>query len=428
MILIAAILGVLVLVSCQDKIEETYTVNSPVYMSYNDLRSSFKVAEAEDIIQPGKIYFKDNFIFVNEYQKGIHVINNALPSNPAVIKFIEIPGNIDIAIKGDKLYADSYVDLLTIDISNIQDIKVIDRDTSVFPYFLPQIEVDGPVDFVDQDQGVVIGYKEMEKTEVIENTTYYNYYPAYMDFASESKIRATTNTASYSGSVSSQGIGVGGSMARFALYDDVLYLIHESDVLVYSVENNSNPTYVREFYATWGLETLFPYEDKLFMGSTSGMLVFSLENPLSPSQISEFSHMTACDPVVVDGDYAYVTLRGGNMCGAVSSQLDVIDISNIQSPRLLKTYSLDEPYGLGIDDKTLFICDGNSGLKIYDATNPLKVSENMIASYPEINAFDVIPLGAVLVMIGEDGLYQYDYSDLSNIHELSHIPIYSQTE
>ena len=67
------------LISCKDKIEQVYTVNEPVYLSYNDLRNSFKVAEGQQIIHPGKIYFKDHYIFVNEYQKGIHVIDNTDP-------------------------------------------------------------------------------------------------------------------------------------------------------------------------------------------------------------------------------------------------------------------------------------------------------------------------------------------------------------
>jgi hypothetical protein len=84
---------------------------------------------------------------------------------------------------------------------------------------------------------------------------------------------------------------------------------------------------------------------------------------------------------------------------------------------------MDEPYGLGIDDNILFICDGSAGLKIYDASDPMSIDQNKIKQYSEIDAWDVIPLGDVLLMIGSDGLYQYDYTDLENIRELSVIPI-----
>lgn len=424
---ISALLIVMLMISCQDKIEETYQVNSPVYMTYNDLRSSLKVADGEDIIQPGKIYFKDDFIFVNEYQKGIHVINNEDPAHPVVLKFIEIPGNVDMAIKGSFLYADSYVDLVTIDISDINNIVEVDRDTNVFPYVLPIENPEGPIDFIDESKGVVVSYELIEKTEKVESNQVYDYYPSWRSFGMEDAAMISSVGAPSSG-VSNSGIGVGGSMARFTLYENSLYMIHEADIKVFNVEDSSDPLYSNEFYVDWGIETLFPYDGKLFIGSMSGMLVYSLETPLEPSYISDFSHMTACDPVVVEGDYAYVTLRGGNLCGAVSSQLDVINISDIQNPKLVKTYSMEEPYGLGIDDAVLFICDGDAGLKIYDAKDPYAISQNLLAAYPDINAFDVIPLGDILVMIGADGLYQYDYYSAHNIKQLSHIPIYTLTE
>lgn len=426
---LAAGLGVFLLFACQDKVEETYKISSPVYMSYDNLRTSFKVADPEEIIQPGKIYFKDNYIFVNEYMKGIHVINNTDPVEPKIVCFIEIPGNVDMAIKEDKLYADSYVDLLTIDISDLNNIREVDRDTNVFPYVLPEAYPDGPIEYIDQTQGVVIGYELIEKTEEIKTSqNYYTYYP-YYSWAENSSRKGgdmLTSTGSPSSGVSNSGIGVGGSMARFTLYDEVLYLIDNSNIKIFNVQNSANPLFIKDMYINWGIETLFPYEDKLFIGSTSGMMVYSLTNPLEPKFISNFSHLTACDPVVVEGNYAYVTLRGGNLCGAVSSQLDVINISNIESPQLVKVYPMDEPNGLGIDSNTLFVCDGNSGLKIYNASDPYKISENLLVAYPEINAFDVIPLGRVLVMIGIDGLYQYDYSNVNNIQQLSHIPIYAK--
>jgi hypothetical protein len=84
---------------------------------------------------------------------------------------------------------------------------------------------------------------------------------------------------------------------------------------------------------------------------------------------------------------------------------------------------MSEPYGLGIDNKILFVCDGQAGLKVYDASDPLRIDLHMLKQYTNLKAFDVIPFGNVLIMIAEDGIYQYSYADLQNIHELSKIPI-----
>jgi hypothetical protein len=407
-----------VLFSCKDKIEETYTVNEPIYMSYDELRSSFKVTGEQEIMQPGKIYFKDSYIFINEYQKGIHVVDNKDPLSPQVIKFIEIPGNVDLAIKDSILYADSYVDLVAIDISNMDDIREVKRIENAFPYIIPYCE-NGVVENVNELEGVVVGWNATERTVSVDaiNNRYLEY-PAYRN---DLLTLASYDAASGNGAKSNTGTG--GSMARFTVYDNYLYAVDHSTLRLFDISSAQDPQERKEMYVGWDIETLFPYENRLFLGSTTGMFIYDLSDPSNPHYISSFWHASSCDPVVVEGDYAYVTLRAGNLCGDNTSELDVIDLSDLLSPKLLKEYLMEEPYGLGIDNGILFICDGDAGLKIYDAHDPLTIDKHKLAAYPDIHAWDVIPLGEVLIMIGKDGLYQYDYSDPAEITELSVIPI-----
>lgn len=84
---------------------------------------------------------------------------------------------------------------------------------------------------------------------------------------------------------------------------------------------------------------------------------------------------------------------------------------------------MTNPHGLGKEGDLLFVCDGSAGLKIFDASDPETITSHLIKEYPGINAYDVIPLSGLLVLIGEDGLYQYDYSDLQNISLISSILI-----
>jgi hypothetical protein len=408
----------LVFISCKDKIEETYTVNEPMYLTYTDLHNSFKVASGQEIVHPGKIYFKDHFIFINEYQKGIHVVDNSNPESPVIIKFIEIPGSVDMAIKDDILYADSYVDLVAVDISNMNDIREVKRIENVFPYMVPACD-NGVVENVDISKGVVVGWKPTELTVDAGNSQ--NQYVEYPPWRNDLMFVADYNSAA--GVSGKTNTGTGGSLARFMVYDDYLYTVDNYSLRLFTVAMPENPSMVKEMYVGWNIETLFPYENKLFLGSTTGMYIYSLEDPSNPFYISQFRHASSCDPVVVNGHYAYVTLRAGNLCGDLTSKLDVIDIKDLQSPNLVQEYPMEEPYGLGIDDTLLFVCDGMAGLKIYSAADPLSIDQHMIVKYKDIQAFDVIPLGEVLVMIGTDGLYQYDYSDALNIHQLSVIPI-----
>lgn len=404
--------------ACSDKIEDTYIVNEPVYLSYEDLRSPLKTTESPGILHPGKIYFKDDYIFVNEYQKGIHVIDNGDPADPEIVTFIEIPGNMDLAIRETILYADSYVDLVAIDIGDLENIAEVGRVENAFPYIIPFYE-NGIVEEIDEEQGVITGWRTVERTvEVADGGYTYQRFPMWEDMD-----LMLLNAAGAEGGQFASKSGVGGSMARFSLYDDFLYAVNNYSLKLFDVSDSDNPSEVKSVHIGWNIETLFPFGNKLFIGSTTGMYIFSLEDPSDPQYISAFWHATSCDPVVTDGNYAYVTLRAGNLCGDNESKLCVISIASIENPVLVKEYDLVEPYGLGIDGSTLFVCDGDEGLKIFDATDPYSIDEHQLAIYSNINAFDVIPLGELLIMIGNDGLYQYDYEDPENITLLSTIPI-----
>ena len=410
---------IIVLFSCEDEIIEERTLNVPVYMSYETFRESVSQEESRDLEYPGKIYFKDNYIFINEVSKGIHIIDNANPSNPENVGFINIPGNVDIAIKENILYADSYIDLVAIDLSDLSNIKLLKRIKDVFPYSLPPTDNDYGYDEVDEENGVVI---EWEVKRVKSEANYNPIFP-FMRWEEMAWDSSSKNVGGVNSGASGSTYGVAGSMARFMLYEDILFTIDDNEMHFFDIEESDNPLENGSIFVGWGIETLFPYGDKLFIGSRSGMMIYDLSNPLAPEKISEYWHITSCDPVVVDGDYAYVTLRAGNMCGAGTSQLDIIDISNLREPDLKKSYPMVEPYGLGIDKDVLFICDGKAGLKIYDASEPLKVGSRRLASFPDINAYDVIPVNNILFMIGDDGLSQYDYSDIENITLLSVIEV-----
>ena len=141
------------------------------------------------------------------------------------------------------------------------------------------------------------------------------------------------------------------------------------------------------------------------------MYIYDISNPSQPAFVSEFQHGTACDPVVVDGAFAYVTLRGGNGCGATESGLFVIDIADLTQPELLTSYPMEEPYGLGVKDNLLFVCDGSYGLKVFDKTNVPDLA--LLQHFEGMTTFDVIPLDQHLLMVGEEVLYQYAYSESS---------------
>jgi len=132
-------------------------------MSYNQLRSAVKVVEPQSLNSVNRLLLNLDYIFANERNKGIHVIDNRVPESPELIAFIEIPGNQDIAVKDGVHYADSYIDLVSLDISDNQNtVEIVNaRIEDVFPYNSRQnipdnVELRGPI---DKDRGVVGGYR-----------------------------------------------------------------------------------------------------------------------------------------------------------------------------------------------------------------------------------------------------------------------------
>jgi hypothetical protein len=108
-----------------------------VLMERDDLEVSIKYLEVQDIVNPGKIYYKDQIIYLNEKFKGIHVIDNSNPASPLNIGFINVPGCIDISIKNNCLLADNATDLVAIDIQNLEQLNVTKRIQNVFPESTP---------------------------------------------------------------------------------------------------------------------------------------------------------------------------------------------------------------------------------------------------------------------------------------------------
>ena len=217
------------------------------------------------------------------------------------------------------------------------------------------------------------------------------------------------------------GAGQGGSMTRFAVAGDYLYIVDTRQLHVYDLDNPAEPVKVKDIHLGFGIETIFPYKGRLFIGSQDGMYIYDLQNPVDPVFLSLYRHITSCDPVVVQDTIAYVTLRSGNTCTRGSNQLDVINISDPQNPALISTYQMQNPFGLGIDGSTLFVGEGENGLTVLNVEDPYDVKE--IGNLKDIHAYDVILRDKNLILTGNDGVFQYDYSSGEELKLLSSLSV-----
>lgn len=386
--------------------EITYIQYTPVYMTKAEIQD-IKTLPARALERPGKIYFYNNYIFVNEINEGIHIIDNTSPASPQKLAFISIPGNRDMAVQGDNLYADNGADLITLNIADPTSAQVVDRQENVLK------------ELYEYNAGYLVYYDEEEVTEMMDCSTASSFrgggvFMASMDAGSVSSSSSSTTTS-----------GVGGSMARFTITQGHLYAVNDWALKVFDLANAAAPSFVNSINMGWGIETIIPYNDKLFIGSNAGMYIYDNSNPSQPTQLSRFEHARACDPVYVKDNYAYVTLRSGTFCEGFNNQLDLIDITDLTNPVLEKTFPMDNPHGLSIKGDNLFLCEGEFGLKTFSIKEPAKMNRNRIDQIKNINAYDVInvPNSDVLLVIGADGLYQYDASNPSNLKQISLIAV-----
>ena len=130
-------------------------------MSFEELRQSVSIEEPREIKTAGKIYTYKKLLFINEPNVGIHIIDNRDKTNPIPKAFIRLYGNVDIAVKDGFLYADSFMDLVVLNIQDLENIKVVKRVNSTFAYDEYQIinkEDQYRCDFNTSDS-VIIGEK-----------------------------------------------------------------------------------------------------------------------------------------------------------------------------------------------------------------------------------------------------------------------------
>ncbi|MDR2472512.1 MAG: hypothetical protein LBD53_02955 [Tannerella sp.] len=415
------LLILVVIVGCDSSWRNMVSVNEPVIMSETDFRNSVKVTtDGQNIKTCGKICLYNGYLFVSEPSIGIHIIDNRTPANPKNIGFIEIPGNADVAVHNDLLYADALIDLVWFDISNPAQPVLKGRLENVFPDVFPIAENNYACDYSQlydnngQRKDVIVTGWEVKKRYVAENDPLYNYYHAEI-----------MNDAAQKGGASPAS-SVNGSMSRFAFNDKYLYAVIKSQMQIFDVSGDK-PTIAAtvENGMFWEVETMFGYKDKMFLGMPSGMTIYDVKDPLKPEYCSMITHIYGCDPVVVDNDLAYVTIRSGNFCGQQANELFIVDVKDVYNPKQIVSYTMKNPKGLGIDSekKTLFLCD--DGLKVFKITDdPQQLISNGLEHIKGMDGFDLIAYDDVLMMIADDGLYQYDYSDVNKLKQLSKIKIY----
>jgi hypothetical protein len=119
----------------------------PIYGIETNAKKIIYTNAPQPAVSRGNIYAFRSYIFQIDPGLGIHVIDNSVPSLAMKIGFITIRGCSEISIKNDKLYTNSYDDLVVLDVSDLKNVKEFSRLNGVFAeyrYGSPIAQPPGP--------------------------------------------------------------------------------------------------------------------------------------------------------------------------------------------------------------------------------------------------------------------------------------------
>jgi hypothetical protein len=426
-----------ILVRTYPDVEYSYTYHyyadldfmEPIYLDFAAARKPPALQPPAVFDKLGKICLYKNYIFVNDVEKGIHIIDNSDPLKPRKIAFLPLPGNTEVAVKDDILYSNSFIDLVLFDISRLRQwkIPVVKRLENLFPKAAIASAVSDMdmnrmeyrwITPVDIKKGLVIGAKKIFKIKEQRTATGHVYPQGWNDIPQA----ASGNNSGASGAGLTQGTtGKNGSLTRFLILADYLYIIDTSSLNLYDISVPAHIKPAKKVEIARDIETLFGYENKIFIGGKEGMYIYDNSSPFIPRYLAMYTHVRSYDPVVVSGKFAYVTLRdgvdefrvppptfhGGAMSvpdfPRVFNRLDIVDLSNIANPILSSSIPLNSPYGLAVDGNLLVVCDRNDLVLVNTGT--LKVEK----IHCEYAPYDVLLQNNLALVVAEHELHLYRY-------------------
>ncbi len=220
--------------------------------------------------------------------------------------------------------------------------------------------------------------------------------------------------------------GKSGSITRFAVYQNFMYVLNLNEVQTYDIQDKEKPKLVHRLATDYGLETITIYDNTVFLGSSTALYILDISNPAAPKILSQSDRLenlgfSGCDPVVVKDNYAYSTIKIiENFCGSVSVQsaLVVYDVTDKSAPFSVGIYTMGIPNGLGYKDNYLFVCDeGDDKLWVLDISNPQQLSFTDY-SLSITDPVDLIVDGQRMIVSSKTDFQIFDISDISNIKKV----------
>ncbi len=419
-ITLSLLLSVVVCIQgCRDMIFEKlqYNANVPVYMEFNEFRSAITTDEVRMLQKLGRIKAWNGFLFINEAQQGIHVFDIRNAAAPRQLTFIAIPGNNEFAIHGNSLIADTYIDLVVLDISQADNPRTLQRLEDIFPNMLPLMDVQLPIYGLDFKKGVVVEWKTKDITEVV-------------DKDSEGRAEFISFNHSTGPQIGDIEVGISAttfeslsSMGGFESADDYLYIAHNDKLIVLEAQNPKQLICADKLMMHAHIGSIQRIEDYLFVGSMSEMHVYDIENPKKPYFMAVMPGLAACDQVEIFENHAVALMRTDNNCTASDGYLQTFELVQPFNPNMSDVLPI-RATAIAKSENALFVGMADGGLNVYKPetqTGGLTLSE--MAAYSEIHVEKLFVEDEILFVVGGGKLSLFEIIENFELQLLSTIGI-----
>ncbi len=387
----------------KDSCVQTWTqvVSVPVTANRQAVQDSIAAMPARQLCTGGNLYAYGNYFFINANREGYHLLDNTDPANPRNVAFLRVPGATHMAFVDGRMVSDSYADMLVLDFGGPTDLRLLSSTPNLL------LKTDGFQVEVDR---VAVGFEDREVTftQGCDGEVRGRCAGCQLDF-----FAVTAEVNSSGSSAPNPQINTGGSLARLAFCNRSLYVLAADRLTTFRLEGQTLVN-ARETILGQGQESLVLSGDFLYVASQWGLRIFEIGNCGLPVERAFAPRFWNDDPVAIEGERAVVALRSGNTPTAdLDGRLMVYDISDRGNPRVMITLNLHHPVGVALRGGKLYVCDGYSGLLVYDfdAENPGRLASSLRQTVPDADVVDLALLpytaGTVLLGVGQRTVSQY---------------------
>jgi hypothetical protein len=294
-----------------------------------------EITEVGQCETPGSargVFIRGDYAFIADREAGLTIIDISDPENPEIVGNFddyENPQAADVSTVGEVAFiSDQYNRLISLDISNFNDINLLDNHG------------------LDDDANQVI------VADDIACVTCDSYGLGLFDVSDPEDIR----TLSYC---------EGGASARLIYKKENTIFLAKSNagLFVIDISDQRNPDTIGSVNTPGTAIGVYVSGDYAYVGDgTGGLQVIDVSDPEDPDIVGNCDFTRASNVFVFD-DFAFVL-------DVTDYELVVVDVSNPEDPEIIESYDTEfYPADMDVIDNYAYIANMNNGLLILDVSD-----------------------------------------------------------